>query len=247
MSFHTKKPRRHSAIEVLSRIKQALLAQRSLSLIRLGNGELLAIAHSVLVPLSRIESWLEYAGVKLPSEAVRQDLLNAVRDADIVGITTDMTHWDCAPLAQRVINHFHLNPKYYTDAAINWQLHQFNRLYQALSNVPTILVGRKAQEAAPILGQKGVNIVALYNLEDYNALVQTEAEISQGPPFRVALVAAGIPATILCPRLAKKMNVIAIDYGHVINDLIKPGFNVNDLPEETMKWFQNRKNHQEIQ
>jgi hypothetical protein len=54
------------------------------------------------------------------------------------------------------------------------------------------------------------------------------------------LVAAGIPATILCPRLAKTHGCIAIDYGHVINDLIKPGFSSKDLPTETERWFQQR-------
>ena len=240
MALYPYIPKLHSMTEVLNRINHALQIQQPLSLIRLGNGEALSLAHGVLISMSQIEPWLEYAGVKLPNEAVRQDLMTAVREASIVGLTTDTVHWDCAPLLQRVLRYYHLNPKYPTDAAVNWQLHQFDRLYQSLGNAPTIVVGRMASIAAPILRKKGVNIIAEYSLENYDFLDRTEQEIAAGPQYRVTLVAAGIPATILCPRLIKKANVIAIDYGHVINDLIKPGFSNKDLPEETLRWINKR-------
>ena len=59
---------------------------------------------------------------------------------------------------------------------------------------------------------------------------------SKAGPSSVALVAAGIPATILCPRLARERRCIAIDYGHVINDLIDPGFNIDKLDRERERW-----------
>jgi hypothetical protein len=88
------------------------------------------------------------------------------------------------------------------------------------------------------LQRKGVNIASVVTLEGLEDLPRAESQILAGPPFRVALVAAGIPATILCPRLARKTNCIAIDYGHVINDLLKPGFNSLDLPRTVAQWNQ---------
>ena len=108
-----------SANEVLAKIKRALLTGKSLSLVRLGNGEALALAHGILVPMERIPDWLLYAGVRLPDEGARQELLNAVKSADIVGVSTDRVNWDCAPLLRQVFAHFKLRPRSLTDAAIN--------------------------------------------------------------------------------------------------------------------------------
>ena len=148
-----------SVNEVLSKIRRALLTRRSLSLVRLGNGEALTLAHGVLVPMEQMPDWLAYAGVRLPDEAARQELLNAVKTADIVGISSDRANWDCAPLLRRVFAYYNLRPRSLTDAAINWQLHRFDRLYHLLQGAPVVLVGRVAPAAAPILQKKGVNIV----------------------------------------------------------------------------------------
>ncbi|HEX3047079.1 MAG TPA: GT-D fold domain-containing glycosyltransferase [Bacillota bacterium] len=227
-----------SANEVLAKIKRALLTRKSFSLIRLGNGEALTLAHGVLVPMEQMPDWLTYAGVRLPDETARQELLNAIKTADIVGISTDRANWDCAPLLRKVFAHYNLRPRVLTDAAINWQLHRFDRLYHFLQGAPVALIGRVAPAAAPLLQKKGVNIVSVVTLEGLADIPRAESQILSGPPFRVALVAAGIPATILCPRLARKTNCIAIDYGHVINDLLKPGFNTLDLPGTVALWNQ---------
>lgn len=227
-----------SVNEVLAKIKRALQIRRPFSIARLGNGEALVLAHGVLVPMTQMPDWLTYAGVKLPDETARQELLNAIKTADIVGVSTDRANWDCAPLLRRIFAHYNLRPRLLTDAAINWQLHRFDRLYHALQGVSVVLVGRVAPVAAPILQKKGLNIVNVVTLEGLTDLPRAENQILSGPPFQVALVAAGIPATILCPRLARRANCIAIDYGHVINDLLKPGFSTLDLPETVALWNQ---------
>lgn len=230
----------HSTHEVFNRIKKALVTKQALSLVRLGNGEALTLAHQLLIPMNQIEPWLEYAGVKLPNETIRHELLQAIQNTDILGLTTDRIHWDCAPLLAKVFAHFKFTPRYPTNAQINWQLHREPRFYFSLRNFSIILVGRLAAVAAPHLERKGLQIVATYPLDSYHDLPQVEQMIQTGPPFRVALVAAGIPASILCPRLAKKHHCVALDYGHVINDLLKPGFNNQDLPAETQRWLNNR-------
>lgn len=230
----------HNVNEVFSRIKLALTAGRGLSIARFGNGEAIALAQGTLLPPERIPYWLEYAGVKLPNERIRQALLDALLNADIVGLTTDRINWDCAPLLEQVLVTNKIRPKYITDGAINWQLHKIPRFYQTIGKYPTVLVGRLAPAAAPHLVNRGVKIVNTLVLEDYNDLARIEQSLLTGPRFRIALIAAGIPATILCPRLARRTGCIAIDYGHVINDLLKPGFSNKDLPETTREWLAGR-------
>jgi hypothetical protein len=231
----------HTVNEVFGKIKLALANGHSLSIARFGNGEAIALAQGVLIPPERIPFWLEYAGVKLPDERIKQELMEALANADIVGLSTDRSNWDCAPLLEQILITYKLKPRFITDGAINWQLHKMSRFYQTISNYATVLVGRLAPAAAPYLIGRGVKIVNSLVLENYNDLSRIEESLLSGPRFRIALIAAGIPATILCPRLARKTGCIAIDYGHVINDLLKPGFSKKDLPQTTQEWMAGRK------
>jgi hypothetical protein len=226
----------HRPEEVLERIRLALKRGAGLSLIRLASGEAFTLAHNVILPLKQIPWWVAYAGVRLPNESARRDLIQAVTQADIVGLSSDRKRWECAPLLEKAFNRFHLSPRYITGATINWHLHQNSGLYRAIANVPTIVVGRRAAEAADKLRKMGINVTHTYSLEGYEELPRIQRVLDSAPAFAVALVAAGIPASILCPRLAKKRNCVAIDYGHVINDLITPGFNINLLDQEREKW-----------
>lgn len=231
----------HNVNEVFSRIKLALTTGRGLSIARFGNGEAIAMAQGTLISPEQIPYWLEYAGVKLPDEGIKHALLEALGKADIVGLTTDRINYDCAPLLEQVLLAHRIRPKYITDGAINWQLHKMPRFYQTIGKYPTALVGRLAPAAAPHLANRGLKIVNTLVLEDYRDMARVEESLLTGPRFRIALIAAGIPATILCPRLARRTGCIAIDYGHVINDLLKPGFSNKDLPETTHNWLAGRK------
>lgn len=226
----------HSVTEVLAQIKKALAAGESLSLIRLCSGEGFTLAHGTVLPLQKIPWWVEYAGVKLPNEPARRALLSALQEADIVGLGTDYSNWQSAPLLDRVLTAYKVKPKYITDSTINWSLHKHDRLYKVLGKTPTVLVGRLAPAAAPLLVKKGMHIVGAVPLDGFEELPAVEKRLLKGKKFRAALVAAGIPAAILCPRLARKTGCLAIDYGHVINDLLHPGFSAKDLPREKERW-----------
>lgn len=231
----------HSLSQVLEKIRVALKTGKSLSLIRLASGEALLLAHGTLLPTSKIPWWVEYAGVKLPNEPARQALLSALRTADIVGLSTDRRHWVSAPLLEKCLSYYKIEPRWLTCSTINWHMHYYDRLYRLLGKEPTVLVGRLAPTAAPRLRRRGVNIVAAVSLEGFDDLPRVQRVLLSGPSFRVALVAAGIPAAVLCPWLARKTGCVAIDYGHVINDLLNPGFCIKDLDREKERWRESKK------
>lgn len=236
----------HRPEEVLERIRRALERRIPLSLIRLASGEAFVLAHNVILPISQIPWWVDYAGVRLPNESARRDLIDAVHKADIVGLSYDHKRWECAPLLEKGFNHYKLNPTYLTSSIVNWELHRNNALYRIIGRNPTILVGRRASEAVPKLTAKGINVVKTYALEGYTDLPRVEKAINEGPSFRVAIVAAGIPACILCPRIARSRGCVAIDYGHVINDLLQPGFNIHKLDAERERWKKEVKYEKDI-
>lgn len=226
----------HRPEEILERIRRALERKSALSLIRLASGEAFVLAHGVILPMAQIPWWVDYAGVRLPNEAARRDLIYAVQKADIVGLSSDQNRWECAPLLEKSFNHYKLHPIYLTSSIVNWEIHKNNAFYRIIGKNPTIIVGRRAAEAAPKMAARGLNIVKTYQLEGYTDLPRVEKAIQEGPDFRIAIVAAGVPACILCPRIARSRCCVAIDYGHVINDLIQPGFNIHKLDAERERW-----------
>lgn len=222
--------------EILERIRRALSTRTGLSFVRLASGEAFTLAHNVILPVARVPWWVDYAGVQLPNEAARRDLIDAVIKADIVGLSPDHKRWECAPLLEKAFTFYRLNPPNITSATMNWHLHADGSLYRVLGSTPTVLIGRRAEEAAPHLRKRGVNLIKTFTLEGYNDIPRLQRELKNAPPFSAALVAAGIPATIICPRLARNYRCVAFDYGHVINDLITPGFNIKVLDQERERW-----------
>jgi len=146
--------RMHRPEEVLERIRQAINRRQPLSLIRLASGEAFTLAHNSLLPVAKIPWWVVYAGVVLPNEAARRDLIQAVKEGDIVGLSPDRSRWECAPLLEQAFNLYRLRPHYITTAIVNWALHREDALYRLIKDVPTIVIGRRAAEAAPCSGPR---------------------------------------------------------------------------------------------
>ncbi|HEX2952947.1 MAG TPA: GT-D fold domain-containing glycosyltransferase [Bacillota bacterium] len=227
----------HGLPDVYQRIEDAVHHEESLSLIRLCSGEAFTLAHNTVLPMSKIPWWVEYAGVKLPNERARQELLTVVKEADIVGFSTNYANWMAAPLLDSALSYYNITaPAFITDSEINWSLHRYEAFYNLLSSLPIVVVGRLAADATPLLVEKGLEVVAAVSLEGFEDIERAEHQLLNGPSFRVALIAAGIPATIFAQRLSKKLGCIALDYGHVINDLLQPGFNAVELLKVKERW-----------
>lgn len=216
---------------VFSRLKEALYKGKGISLIRIGDGETRAIAHNDLISMDVIPPWLRYAGVKLPDKFLKDKLLKSIRSADIIGLPFEKDYF-FKPLMLKIIKKYGLTLSNICNNRVNYDLYTLGYLNSLLKDRKIIIVGRKAAEAARCFA--AANIIATYDLPGMYNVDNTYREISKNRDFEIALVAAGIPAIVLCPKLAR-LDKIALDLGHVLDSIVTPDKNLFQLMGEWLK------------
>ncbi|MFD2612358.1 GT-D fold domain-containing protein [Paenibacillus gansuensis] len=213
------------APEVAERILQALEAKAPLSVVRLGDGELLTLAQETVMPVEEVQSagsFLAYAGVQVPDLASRDQLLASVKLADIVGIPKIRLPY-FQPLAFAVLKAHGME---YRDMAltlstINYSLYLEGFFRTILAGRRVLTVGNSAEPLSRFLGSSGVHVAgAVSPVHGMFDIPRVMEEIHRHD-FDLALVGAGIPAVVISQRIAGQMGKVAIDFGHLADSMIK--------------------------
>ncbi|WP_315793598.1 GT-D fold domain-containing glycosyltransferase [Paenibacillus sp. BIC5C1] len=210
--------------EMAGHIQGALDAQRPLSVVRLGDGELLTLAADTVLPGEQVQGlapFLPYAGVPRSTPDIRAALAEAIRGADWVGVPISR-----APTFQGllfpVLRHFGIDWSRLnlTSSTINYSLHHSGLLLPVVQGRRVLLIGSQAAELGALLNGRGIQVTGIIGtvegVADIPRVMQQTAEHS----FDIALVAAGIPAVILCRRIAGELGRVAIDFGHLADKLV---------------------------
>lgn len=204
----------------------ALQEGRPLSIVRLGDGELLTLAHGTVIPTEdaiRWGSFLPYAGVQLPDAGAREALAQAVRSADIIGVPQSR-HPSYQGLLFPVLRHYGMDYRtmQLTTSTVNYELNAGGYLARLLEGRRVLLIGNQSPELADLLSRQGIAITGwvapVQGVADVEAvLIRTREQ----PDFDLALVAAGIAAVMICSRLAAEQGKLALDLGHLADKLIR--------------------------
>ncbi|GAS85578.1 unknown protein [Paenibacillus amylolyticus] len=210
--------------EMAGHITAALDAQRPLSVVRLGDGELLTLAADTVLPGQEVQElapFLPYAGVPCSTPDIRAMLAEAIQAADWVGVPISR-----APTFQGllfpVLRHFGIDWSWLklTSSTINYSLHQSGLVLPVLQGRRVLLIGSQAEELAALLHSRGIHVTGIIGsvagVMDIPRVMQQTAEHA----FDIALVAAGIPAVILCRRIAGELGKVALDFGHLADKLV---------------------------
>lgn len=213
-----------SGADVASRIQRALERKEPLSIVRLGDGEALVLAQEVVLDIPTIERrapWLSRAGVEVPDLAARDALKEAVLRADIVGVPTSRIH-NHQPLLFKAFEALEVNWKrlVLTHATINYIVQKEGLLRGAIGKRGVLLVGNHAQELRGVLKAAGVRVKGAIGPVNGVRDVERVMEQVRSHDFDVAFVAAGIAAVILAQRIATEMGKVALDFGHLADELI---------------------------
>lgn len=211
--------------EMAGHIVAALDAQRPLSVVRLGDGELLTLAADTVLPGQEVQElapFLPYAGVPCSTPDIRAMLAEAIQAADWVGVPISR-----APTFQGllfpVFRHFGIDWSRLklTSSTINYSLHQSGLMLPVLQGRRVLLIGSQAAELGALLHNRGIHVTGIIGsvagVMDIPRVMQLTAEHA----FDIALVAAGIPAVILCRRIAGELGKVALDFGHLADKLVK--------------------------
>ena len=209
-----------SVEQIHSKIAKALIEKQGFSLIRVGDGETRVMAHGDLIPDNSIPNWMPYTGVTLPDQKVKQMLIGALRKADVVGLPIEERWPEFKFLMIRIISRYGLKLKNICPSRVNFSLWSQGYIKKLVQNQKIILVGRQAKKAKSYF-EGFTKVLQAYDLPDISSLEETLNKIRSNLDFSIALVSAGIPAKILCVRLAE-LGKIAIDFGHVMDKITNP-------------------------
>ncbi|WP_234404994.1 GT-D fold domain-containing protein [Paenibacillus bouchesdurhonensis] len=222
---------------VYAEVVQALDQRLPLSVVRLGDGELLTLAHDMIISTDQARLWgtfLPYAGVILPDGAARGALAYSLRVASIVGIP-ESRHPSFQGLLFPVLKQ--LGISYHelkmTTSTINYALHEQGLFYPMLRGRKLLLIGNKADGLANVLSSQGFEVAGIITpvngVHDVNRIMEEVAFLD----FDLALVAAGVAAVMICTAIAEELGKVSFDLGHLANRLedgealLLPGLEVN--------------------
>ncbi|MCM3626013.1 GT-D fold domain-containing glycosyltransferase [Paenibacillus glycanilyticus] len=213
------------AEQVRDAILLAMNERKPLSIVRLGDGELLTLAQEVVMPVDAVRregKFLEYAGVKVPDLDIRNRLAEAITRADIVGLPrTRMPNYQLlvAPVFQAYGISF--KERQWTDSLINYSLCQAGCLLSILQNRRVLIIGNMAEPLSAVLAQHGILIAGIIAPVNGARDAARVVQLAKHYDFDIALVSAGIGAVLITEELARITGKVAIDFGHLANAIVK--------------------------
>lgn len=210
---------------IFHEMQQAIQAKQPMSIVRLGDGEILTLAHDVVISAqqaSKHGAFLPYAGVRIPDAAARDQLAHSIRQATIIGIPTSrMRNFQGLLFPTLRAHGIDYRTLRMTISTINYLLYQLGYLTLLLENRRVLLVGNEAPALAPVLASRGFHIAGVVTpvrgIHDSDRVLQEIA----GHQFDIALIAAGIPAVVIAQRVATELGGVALDFGHLADKISK--------------------------
>lgn len=210
---------------VFEELTQAIKAKQPYALVRLGDGELLTLAQDVVHDVETIRRegrFLPYAGVTPPDFAARDLVATAVRQVNRVGVPLSRRkHFQ--PLLHPVLRSHGIDPAglRLTSSTVNYALQQSGLLPRLFSGRRLLLIGDKSPALGEALAARGFAISGV--ISPVNGFASIDRVIHEASliDYDLALVSAGVPAVVICWRLAAETGSVAIDFGHLADAIVK--------------------------
>ncbi len=219
---------------VAAEIGAAIDAEQGYALIRLEPDDVLVL-NQEMWPARPLDPG--YAGVSQDPAEVARALRQAIVAADAVAVTEDPSPLAGTPLLQRVMFHYDLYPRRMCSSRVSADLMGIDPETGARTGpgpLAALLAGRRialvcsedpGTENQPSRSgaEDGLDVrlvVGLDELSELDSVFRTLA--AQRGAFDVVLAATGLPAKPLCARLARELDIIALDMGSALDDVVYP-------------------------
>ncbi len=209
-------PHSMDTVEVMRSIDQAHRRGVPFSLIRVGHAEMFVIRyHTWQYDMVDFDAWTEYCGITHLDSSITDRIIDAIRSASVVGTRHHTGKWKGR--MRQIFEHYELDPPVTCSAWVTHYMVCRPDFGDLLRHRKIAVVGRRAPEVISKLSKAdAVEARVLEGFEDMEPVLNT----LNSTDFDIALVAGGVPATILCPDIASTTGRIAIDFGHALDLLI---------------------------
>lgn len=218
--------------QVLRIIKEAVERKQPLSLTRFSHAELTYLNwqnHQKLV--NKMEKYREYNGADIPIEKLTTMLIESVKNTTITGFIPQAfakytTHprdqnngWYWYNLTKEFLHRENFMPESICSVWSTQEMVYKRRFWKLLSGRSIAIVGRRAKEAVDHFNNNGANVTEAIELDGINKVNEVK-EYLTNKDWEIAIISAGIPATILTPQLANETGRVVIDFGHGLDRII---------------------------
>lgn len=198
--------------------RRSLKLKRGFALVRAGDYSARLLAgkwRRIRAPMWR------FLGIPCPPpRRLIRELQFTYRRADVVGLTHLAKF---APWLARTLRLRRIRPRLVADSFINDTLFETGRLWRLIRGRRVVLVGRQAKHAARRLSRLGYRVVAAHNLDGWHNVSPLYRQLqSTAGDWDLVLSGAGLPGRILCTRLARRLNKVALEIGHVMEGIARP-------------------------
>ncbi|MEW4267079.1 GT-D fold domain-containing glycosyltransferase [Priestia aryabhattai] len=225
--------------QVLKKLNKAIKKKKPFSLVRVGDGENIVLAQNSIMTIEEVlkEKWAQRAnqdrrlkGVTLPNLTLRNQMVNAIKGANIVGIpfynndpilTDDRLKRE---LTDQVFNYFHINPKKSCHTFVNRVFAQKKRFWKLLKNKKILLISQWSEQSAQILREKpyNLNVSMTLNFDHYDQMEHTLETIKVNKEnFDIALISCGVNSVVLAHKVAEITGNIGIDFGKSLMYMVR--------------------------
>ncbi|MGU3472558.1 GT-D fold domain-containing glycosyltransferase [Paenibacillus sp. D51F] len=173
---------------------------------------------------SKVKRGHQHRGITFPNIEARDATLEAVRNADIVGINIRVSR--SGEFTRKVFDFYGIAPKFVFEAYTRrvMMISQEQKFHDMLTNRKIAIVCGYADEVKKALEnqlQAALNfqITGTIKIESYEDIPRVKQEIRECE-FDLCLLAAGTNAVILAPHIARDLGKVALDLGQGIETLI---------------------------
>ncbi len=221
--------------DVFQMMKDAIHNKKPFSLARFGHAE---IYYSLWPTSTAYQEGLDYCahynGATAEPEKIKELVIGALLSTQVVGLLSKEEHDFFHRETLRLLTSLDYEPKYVCSPFITHPMSKDMDFWDTLRPLKIVLVGRRSLEAKPLFEKMGVNIVDTKQLEGIHQINTLQNElVSKKAEWDIAILAAGVPATILTDKLAKATNNVVIDFGHALDVMIDgEAFDFDKLVEE---------------
>ncbi|RJE84656.1 hypothetical protein D3P07_22260 [Paenibacillus sp. 1011MAR3C5] len=217
--------------EIVERLKTALINKTPYCLVRIGDGENFVLSQDSVYTMEQTlgQLWVKEAnkgrkGVRFPNIPVRDQLVEAIREADIVGILAKNDKVIRAHpnhkrvLTNRIFNHFELMPQAVCNAIVNRELIYHKPFWEMLheQNSRVVLVSRWAGGTKQRLIRPPYHLQVPFTLPfERNEMMADTLDIleQRKDEYDIVLCSCGINAVILAHQIKKRIGKIGVDFG----------------------------------